>query len=141
MMSSTAALINDGGAGRFDPGSLSTAYSEQLTKTPGSKCSAPPSFIKAAVLLIIFMIQKQLYTSQGYYRCISGMCLCSLFILYGAQWFGLCGEQKSDFGGGCLELAVVTLSREDLHASLYDCVVFFQEPVNSLMQYAHEGKR
>ena len=57
-----------------------------------------------------------------------------------AQWFGLCGEQRSDFGVGSLELAVVTLSRADLAAALNECVSFFQEPVSSLMQYAHEGK-
>ena len=61
-------------------------------------------------------------------------------LLVCAQWFRLCGEQRSDFGVGSLELAVVTLSRADLSAALHECVFFFQEPVNSLMQYAHEGK-
>lgn len=56
------------------------------------------------------------------------------------QWFGLCGEQRNDFGRASLELALVTLSRADLGTALHECVSFFQEPVSSLMQYAHEGK-
>ena len=61
-------------------------------------------------------------------------------LLVCVQWFGLCGEQRNDFGRASLELAQVHLSRADLDTALHECVSFFQEPVNSLMQYAHEGK-
>ena len=40
--------------------SINLCRCKQLTKTPGSKHSAPPSFFKAAVLLIIFMINSVL---------------------------------------------------------------------------------
>ena len=45
MMRSTAALVNDGGAGCFDPGVFVNSHCKQLTKTPGSKRPAPPLFI------------------------------------------------------------------------------------------------
>ena len=66
--------------------------------------------------------------------------LSSQCLLVYVQWFSLCGEQRNDFGRASLELAQVTLSRADLDTALHECVSFFQEPVSSLMQYAHEGK-
>lgn len=72
---------------------------------------------------------------------IAGVYVCTVIYMPSpAQWFGLCGEQKNDFGSGSLELGVVALSCEDFTAALHECVYFFQEPVSSLMQYAHEGK-